>query len=151
MQALYFAYGSNLCASRLRGRVPSAVVVGRARLPGRRLVTDKLGRDGSGKANLREDPSATVWGVIYEIHSAHWAELDACERGYSRVSLEVVTEAGAPLLAQTYVSETLTADPVPYAWYKRLVIEGAREHGLPTDYIAMLEAWPEKPDPADPT
>jgi hypothetical protein len=100
MQTLYFAYGSNLCASRLRGRVPSAVAVGRARLPGRRLVTDKLGRDGSGKANLREDAAATVWGVIYEIHSAHWAELDACERGYSRVSLGVVAEAGACLLAQ---------------------------------------------------
>ena len=150
MQALYFAYGSNLCASRLRRRVASAVVVGRARLPGRRLVTDKLGRDGSGKANLREDAAATVWGVIYEIHSSHWAELDACELGYSRVSLEVVTEAGERLLAQTYVSETLTADPVPYAWYKRLVIEGAREHGLPADYVAMLEAWPERPDPAGP-
>jgi gamma-glutamylcyclotransferase (GGCT)/AIG2-like uncharacterized protein YtfP len=148
MQALYFAYGSNLCVGRLRERVPSAACVGRARLPGRRLVTDKLGRDGSGKANLREDASATVWGVLYRIQSAHWAELDACEGGYSRVSLEVVTEAGARLLAQTYVSETLTADPVPYAWYKRLVIEGARAHGLPADYVATLEAWPEKPDPA---
>jgi len=148
MQALYFAYGSNLCASRLCGRVPSAACVGRARLPGRRLVTDKLGRDGSGKANLREDGAATVWGVLYEIHSTHWAELDACESGYSRVSLEVVTEAGGRLLAQTYVSEMLTADPVPYAWYKRLVIEGARAHGLPANYVAMLEAWPEKPDPA---
>ena len=148
MQALYFAYGSNLCASRLRGRVPSAACVGRARLPGRRLVTDKLGRDGSGKANLREDAAATVWGVLYEIHSSHWAELDACESGYLRVSLEVETEDGARRLAQTYVSEMLTADPVPYAWYKRLVIEGAREHGLPSDYVAMLEAWPEKPDPA---
>jgi hypothetical protein len=35
MQALSFAYGSNLCVGRLRGRVPSAVAVGRARLPGR--------------------------------------------------------------------------------------------------------------------
>ena len=107
-------------------------------------------RRASAKANLREDAAATVWGAIYAIDSAHWAELDACELGYSRVSLEVVTEAGARLLAQTYVSETLTADPVPYAWYKRLVIEGAREHGLPADYVTMLEEWPEKPDPAGP-
>ena len=148
MQALYFAYGSNLCASRLCGRVPSAVSVGCARLPGRRLVTDKLGRDGSGKANLREDAAATVWGVLYEIDGVHWPALDACEPGYARVALEVVTEAGARLLAQTYVSETLTPDPVPFAWYKRLMIEGAREHGLPADYVAVLEAWPEKPDPA---
>ncbi len=51
MQALYFAYGSNLRASHLRGRVPTAACVGRARLPGRRLTTGKLGRDGSGKAD----------------------------------------------------------------------------------------------------
>jgi gamma-glutamylcyclotransferase (GGCT)/AIG2-like uncharacterized protein YtfP len=148
MQALHFAYGSNLCSSRLRERVSSAVGVGRARLPGRRLVTDKLGRDGSGKANLREDSAETVWGALYEIDAAHWAELDACELGYSRISLEVVTEAGARLVAQTYVSETFTADPVPFAWYKRLVVEGAREHGLPADYVARLEAWPERPDPS---
>ena len=63
----------------------------------------------------------------------------------------VQTEVLPPLEpAPQPLSETLTADPVPYAWYKRLVIEGAREHGLPADYVAMLEAWPERPDPAGP-
>jgi gamma-glutamylcyclotransferase len=35
----------------------------------------------------------------------------------------------------------------PYDWYKALVIAGAREHGLPADYIAALAAAPAKPDP----
>jgi hypothetical protein len=144
MQALYFAYGSNLCARRSRRRVPSAACVGRAR----RIVTDKLGSNGSGKANLREDAAATVWGVLYALDGAHGERLDACERGCPRVPLEVVTQAGTQVLAQTYVSEMLTADPVPHAWYKRLVIEGAREQGLPADYVARLEARPERPDPA---
>jgi gamma-glutamylcyclotransferase len=28
----------------------------------------------------------------------------------------------------------------PYSWYKALVLAGARQHGLPVDYVAMLEA-----------
>ena len=27
----------------------------------------------------------------------------------------------------------------PYSWYKRFILEGARAHGLPQDYIASLE------------
>jgi hypothetical protein len=37
---------------------------------------------------------------------------------------------------------------LPFSWYKRLVMEGARGQGLPPDYLAMLEgtgAW-EDPD-----
>ena len=34
------------------------------------------------------------------------------------------------------------------SFWERLGLEGAREHGLSADYVAMLEAWPEKPDPA---
>jgi gamma-glutamylcyclotransferase (GGCT)/AIG2-like uncharacterized protein YtfP len=147
MQTLYFAYGSNLCSGRMRTRVAGAVTRGRARLPGRRLTTDKLGRDGSGKANLRADASAAVWGVLYAIDSAYWPALDACERGYARVGVAVELDDGETLRAETYVSEAFTDDPVPRASYKRLIVEGAREHGLPADYIATLEALPEKPDP----
>src|SRR5262245_37446810 len=41
MQALYFAYGSNLASRRLLRRVPGARARGRARLAGFRLVADK--------------------------------------------------------------------------------------------------------------
>ena len=32
-------------------------------------------------------------------------------------------------------NQTLT----PYTWYKRFLVEGAREHSLPEDYIAELD------------
>jgi hypothetical protein len=35
----------------------------------------------------------------------------------------------------------------PYSWYKRFVVEGARQHGLPADYIAGIEALPAAEDP----
>ena len=28
------------------------------------------------------------------------------------------------------------------AWYREQLLAGAREHGLPADYVAMLEALP---------
>ena len=150
MQALYFSYGSNLSLSRMRDRVASAVAVGRARLPGHRLTTDKRGRDGSGKANLRQDPAAAVWGVVYRFLAEHWPALDACERGYARVEVEVALESGERLRVETYVSSLLAPDPVPLAWYKRLILDGAREHGLPAAYLEMLEALPARSDPSRP-
>lgn len=43
-----------------------------------------------------------------------------------------------------YVAEASHTDPklLAYTWYKRYVVEGAREHGLPEGYIAQLEAVP---------
>ena len=35
-----------------------------------------------------------------------------------------------------------------FAWYKRLMLAGAREHGLPREWLALLEALPERHDPA---
>ena len=146
MRTRYFAYGSNLKLVRMRERVPSAWPEGTARLPGYRLVCDKAGADGSGKANLRADSASEVWGAIYSLDSADWVDLDAHELGYERLLVEVSLRDGK-LRAHTYLSPRTTPDPIPFAWYKRLIIEGAREHALPDDWIRTLEAWPERADP----
>jgi gamma-glutamylcyclotransferase (GGCT)/AIG2-like uncharacterized protein YtfP len=139
MQALYFAYGSNLSSGRMLQRVPSAQVTGPLRLPGYRLTTDKAGRDGSGKANLRVAPGAEVWGVVWRIDPAHWPLLDACERGYERIRVD---PEGAADSAWTYLSTQLTNDPVLEAAYKSFILAGAHEHGLPQHWIERLEALP---------
>ena len=36
---------------------------------------------------------------------------------------------------------------VPYTWYKDFVISGAREHGLPREYIRILESQDADADP----
>ena len=145
MPVLYFAYGSNLWPARMRERVPGAEAQGPARLAGFRLCLDKRGADGSGKANLREDASQSVWGVLYRFDSSDWPRLDRFERGYDRIAVEVLWR-GAPCAAETYLSHRLTPDPVPVASYKRLLVEGARAHGLPEAWIESLEALPERCD-----
>ena len=146
----YFAYGSNLLASRMQGRVPTARCAGRAWLPEHRLVFDKHGRDGSAKANLRREPGARVWGVIWEIAAADWERLDRFESGYARVVVELRGEgAGAPIRAQTYQSEQRIADERPLAPYLRLIVEGARAQGLPAAWVQALEGVPARA-PGDP-
>ena len=144
---LYFAYGSNLSASRMCERVSSAVLRGPAQLNDHRLTTDKISIDGSGKANLRAESNAVVWGVLYEIDRADWRVLDNVEVRYSRVRVQVLTADGRSLDAQTYVSSATDPALVTFDWYKQLMVEGARDHGLPAGWIATLEALPEAPDP----
>jgi gamma-glutamylcyclotransferase len=144
VSTLYFAYGSNLSSARMRERVVSARVLGTARIADYRLALDKRGADGSGKANLARAPGVSVWGVVYSIDVEHWARLDACEPGYRRVEVEVWTPERS-LVAQTYLARILTDDPVAFDWYKRLILDGAREHRLPDEWIETLAALPERP------
>lgn len=130
----------------MQGRVPSARPMGAARLSGYRLVCDKAGADGSGKANLQTDPASEVWGAIYTLDAADWADLDAHEPDYERIEVEVSWHRET-LCAQTYRSSRTTSDPIPFAWYKRLIVEGAREHALPDEWIRALDAWPERVAP----
>jgi gamma-glutamylcyclotransferase len=146
--SLYFAYGSNLSASRMGERVPAARVVAAARADGRRLSLGKRGRDGSGKATLIDAPDSFVWGVVYSIDPRDWRRLDQFERGYARVGVLVSWEREQHVAATTYVAPETAPDPIAFGWYKRLIVDGAREHGLPDAYVAELERLPERDDPA---
>ena len=141
---LYFAYGSNLLSQRLSARVASARAVGTAWVDGQRLSLGKRGRDGSGKATLVATPGARVWGALYSIDPAHWERLDGFEPGYARVALEVTSERRGRLLAATYIAPETASEAVAFAWYKRLIVEGAREHGLPAAYVDALLQLPER-------
>jgi gamma-glutamylcyclotransferase (GGCT)/AIG2-like uncharacterized protein YtfP len=145
--ALYFAYGSNLRSSRLRERIGSAQVVCAARITDHRLSLAKHGRDGSGKATLVESVGGIVWGVVYAIDPGEWPRLDAFERGYTRTRFQVASEREKRLTVTTYVAPETAPDPTPFGWYKRLIVDGAREHGLPAAYVAALERLPERDAP----
>jgi len=127
----------------MRERIAGAEALGAARLDGFCLCLDKCGRDGSGKANLREDAAEIVWGALYRFDACEWPRLDAFEPGYERIAVSVAF-GGAAMDAHTYRSHRLTQDPVPFVWYKRLLVEGARAHALPDDWIRHLEALPER-------
>ena len=143
---LYFAYGSNMSTARLTARTPSARVVGRGRLLAHALRWHKLGRDGSGKCDVvfaGKGSTAVVWGVLYRIDCAEKADLDRIEGlgvGYDEHEVVVATQVGE-IGARTYRARPGAVDPAlrPQRWYKAHVLDGAREHGLPAAYVAMIE------------
>jgi len=137
----YFAYGSNMSASRLQSRIKIKADVGAAYLEGWQMVFNKRGRDGSGKANLIANPDFVTWGVLYLLEGSELDRLDVIEGGYERMNVRVRQRDGTVYDAVTYVSQDLTDDPRPSHEYKEYVLSGAREHHLPPDYLAYLEAF----------
>ena len=108
---------------------------------------DKRGRDGSGKANIVRGDGGEVWGALYRMDPEHWRILDQFEGGYERVGLDVAS-AGGVVRATSYTSSIRTPDAVAFDWYQQLILDGAREHGLPEDWIAGLLALPVRSDPS---
>lgn len=149
----YFAYGSNMSTRRLGVRIDSARRISLAHLPGHQLCWHKQGRDGSGKCDVHftGEESHVVIGVLFEIDERDKPLLDRFEglgNGYRELVVELRGPAGERWPAFTYQA-TLTAPGIqPYQWYKRHVLEGALEHGLPGYYLEQLRAvvaW-EDPD-----
>jgi hypothetical protein len=144
---LYFAYGSNMCTGRLRRRVPSAKAVRIAMLSNHSLRFHKRSNDGSGKCDacFTGEPADVVWGVIFQIDPADKPHLDSHEGlgyGYVEKLITVADQDGNPHRVFMYTAEGSHIDPTlrPYSWYKRFVVEGARQHNLPAEHIAAIEA-----------
>jgi gamma-glutamylcyclotransferase len=148
MMFKYFAYGSNMLTERLRAadRCPSAVPIGVGSLRGYTLQFWKVSKDGSGKATIvpRGTADARVIGVVFEIDECEKGDLDKAEgvgKGYEALNdIAPRLESGEQVLARTYIGLELNHDLRPYDWYRGLVIAGAIQHGLPSSWIAMLEA-----------
>ena len=143
----YFAYGSNMQSATLSGRrliEPAARRIGR--LPGYGLRFDiPIGDGERGVANLVVEETSHVWGVLFLLHPEQHVHLDRTEGVgmglYRRVRVEVEAD-GEVVVAETLVSELRDPTRRPSHRYRSLLIEGAREHGLPAEYLAVLESWP---------
>ena len=142
----YFAYGSNMSSARLRERTPSARFVAVGRLPRHALRWHKLGRDGSGKCDVvctGDQSGDVVWGVVYEIDLVEKADLDRVEGlgvGYGEREVCVATTDGdRPAWTDVAKPDQVDSALRPLPWYKAHVLRGAREHGLPADYIRSIE------------
>lgn len=152
---LYFAYGSNMSSRRLQDptRAPSAVPVGQASLAGYRLVFDKVSIDSSGKADCERTGDLTdrVFGGLFRVSVEDTAALDKAEGasgakpGYRRAEVIVATDNG-PAKAVTYVAANKRPGLLPYPWYVEHVLAGAREFGLPANYVAAIQRLPTQPD-----
>jgi cation transport regulator ChaC len=150
----YFAYGSNMCRSifcERRGMNPLAVRTGW--LEGYRIRFHlPVGPGERGVANLEPEVGVRTHGVLYLLGAAELDRLDRSEgvdRGYyRRIPVEVFVGEEEYVPAFTYLSPWRSEGRKPSARYLGLLLEGARQHRLPVEYVQFLEghelAWDER-------
>ena len=128
---------------RLIARVPSATVLGKARLSEYTLAWHKAGSDGSGKCSIVKTSKreSNVWGVLYEIDPAEKLNLDRIEGlGYGYDEITVQLEINRETLsACTYIATDIAPSLKPFQWYKNFVVYGAIQNKLPQHYITILK------------
>jgi gamma-glutamylcyclotransferase (GGCT)/AIG2-like uncharacterized protein YtfP len=132
---LYFAYGSNMSRGPMRARCPTAQETGRAILQDHRVVIMA-----NGYASVVPAAEQDVHGILWRIGPQDLAALD----DYEDVAGGLYRHATLPVLVD---GETVTAlvylgceerEGHPRPGYIALVVEAARECGLPEDYIERL-------------
>jgi cation transport regulator ChaC len=143
--SLLFAYGSNLAASEIRAWCPEARFAGVARLAHHRLALNRRSiRWGGGAADIVPAAGEEVWGALYEVPDGALDGLDAKEGqgwAYRRVDVEVERE-GRRIRAAAYEVIDKEPEEVPATReYVALLVQAARERGLPDHYVRRLLAW----------
>lgn len=151
MTVTVFAYGSNMLTERMTRRASSARPIAPAFLERFALRWHKRSKDGSGKCSIEETGrhEDVVWGVLYELNSADKIKLDEFEglgKGYGERRVTVSSQ-GKNHSVLAYYATSVDPNVRPYSWYREMVVAGAREHGLPTEYIRSLEAKSAIDDP----
>ena len=141
---LNFAYGSNMLGARILQRIPGAKLVGRGILRSYELKWHKVGQDGSGKCDVVSvnDRCSVVHGVVYALSSHEKELLDRFEglgSGYDERNVEVEM-TGTRVSAWIYHATNIDSSLLPFTWYRALVAAGAREHGLPAEYVGHILA-----------
>jgi sulfite reductase (NADPH) flavoprotein alpha-component len=146
MDCWYFAYGSNMSRTQMAKRTgpiregDEAPRV--ALLRGYRFAFTTRSTDGLIYANIMAgEPADVVRGVLYRCGPAAMEILDDYEAGYERRQVTVTDEAGRPYEATVYVAlPKYTVEPGrPTTRYRDIVLAGAREFGLPEEYLAQIE------------
>lgn len=132
---LYFAYGSNMSRGPMRTRCPTASEAGLAILRDHRFVVMA-----NGYASVVPTAGQDVQGLLWRIGPRDLVALDEYEDvagGLYRKAMLPVVQDETTMTALVYLGNE-TREGHPSADYMALVIEAARECGLPEDYVAGL-------------
>ncbi|MGD9592678.1 MAG: gamma-glutamylcyclotransferase [Candidatus Berkiella sp.] len=157
----YFAYAEKMFCAHMYHTVPHAKCLGVVKIMGYKIAFHNRGsQDFSGKCNIVpvSDPKCEVYGVLYDIPEQERSLLDKDQSlgfGNQEITLRVFPVDENPLIAPnglfafTYVAykDNIFEDLVPYTWYKKLILSGAKEHQLPAEYIYRLEQFSSTQDP----
>lgn len=135
----YFAYGSNMLRARIEERLGAVEVLGAAVLAGFAHSFSKLGRDGTGKGNIRPAQGSEVHGVLYRLDPGQLTRLVEIESGYQLIALSV--RCGSETVdASAFQAVAPMAALVPTSEYLAFYEHGMHEHGLPVHYRALILA-----------
>ena len=141
----YFGYGSNMSRNifcERRRMHPLATRWGW--LEGWRLCFDlPIGPGERAVANITPEAAARTCGVLYLLDPEELERLDRSEgvpQVYRRIPVEIVIGGEERVAAFTYRSWWTVAGRKPSARYLGLLVAGAREHGLPAEYVTFLES-----------
>jgi sulfite reductase (NADPH) flavoprotein alpha-component len=141
----YFAYGANMSRRVLarRGLAPRSSEP--ARLDGYRLRFSHAGLIAlePAFANLEPDPRGAVHGALHLLAREDMDRLDRIEGAeYLHVDVPVTGRDAGVVTARAYLDPHPVDGRRPSRRYLRCCCEGARELGLPDDYVAGMAAHP---------
>ena len=136
----YFAYGSNMSLANMKGRCGvGAQVIGPALLADYELTFDKRGY-----ANIIAQTGQQVWGVAWQIDQNCLKALDRYEgypRMYDRQDVQI-NLGPQTITAMVYIEPADQSGGRPSrAYMDNRVIPGAKENGLPAEWIKKLEQY----------
>ncbi len=139
----FFAVGTNMDEEHLRSWIPSARRLTTASLSGFSVRWHKRSTEGGKLAALRTGhPEDVIWGVVYEVDSVGWQEIDAGQRahGYREERVTVIGEGGDEHDASVYVArdEMIDDSMIPTRSYRDPIVNAARANGLPAEYVEEL-------------
>ena len=135
---LYFAYASNMNQAQMKRWCPASHFLKAVLLHGFRFVYDGFSVPWDGAVgNIVKSETESVWGALYEITERDRLTLDAFEgypRSYEHQEVEVKDREGTAYKAMTYI-RTGRSLGKPHPDYERIVIDGAKESGVPEEYV----------------
>jgi gamma-glutamylcyclotransferase len=135
---LYFAYGSNMDNERLFSRIGSADKFDNGTISGKKLLFNKLGQDGTGKANLINHDDGVAFGILFRVNESDLIKLDKFEVGYKRKTLKIKSDNHGHITAISYLADSYTDFISPSKEYMNHIINGADDMSL--EYINYLKS-----------
>ncbi|MBC7744223.1 MAG: gamma-glutamylcyclotransferase [Flavobacterium sp.] len=136
----YFAYASNLNTSLLEQRSGGLIynqIQGRLIDYGFRF--NKKNTDGSARANIIVSESEDVFGVLYLLDEKCRDSLLKSESNYRIIEVSIETNQGNQQ-AFTFISDEDAEGIYPLPGYLKTIVEGAKEHNLPAEYMDFIKS-----------
>ena len=125
----------------MKERCPSAHFLKRTYLENFRFVYDGNSQKRRGSvANIIKLSGNKVWGGLFEISVDNLATLDYYEgypTSYNRAELDIKDDTGNSITAVVYFHTNKDLGE-PSEQYRKVILQGARDCGLPEEYIKSL-------------